>query len=161
VDNGGAPSSNVPLLADASPADLDDGVLKTHLGPHVEGNRLTDSFSAGPVLNANMKPPTFAAGTPRAGPTGWWSTWARQTLQDYRAFAPVHSGSANMLMADGSVRSFADKNNDSLLNSGFDPAAFTGTGEIGFIDETEEVPSTELFTGYSLKRGEQAIAGRP
>jgi prepilin-type N-terminal cleavage/methylation domain-containing protein/prepilin-type processing-associated H-X9-DG protein len=161
VDTGAAPSSNIPLLGDAGPGDFATGVLKAELGPHSEGSRLTESFSAGPVLNSTMKPPSFSSGTPRVGPNGWWTTWARQTLQDYRAFSPVHSGAANVLMADGSVRAVGDRNGDHLLNTGFDPAAFTGTGDIGFSDKTEELPIEEFFGGYSLKRGEQLVTGQP
>ena len=42
------------------------------------------------------------------------------TLQDYRAFSPVHKGTCNILYADGSVRTLDDLNEDGFLNNGFD-----------------------------------------
>jgi len=92
-----------------------------------------------------MQVPTFAAGTPRNGPAGWWATWNHQVMQDYRAFAPVHRGSSNILFADMSVRSFKDQNNDGFLNNGFPASAGS------FASDTEEIPEKEVEGHYSLK----------
>jgi prepilin-type processing-associated H-X9-DG protein len=93
-----------------------------------------------------MGPPAFPAGTPQDGPAGWWKTWARDTLQDYRGFAPVHGNRCNIVFADASVRSFTDVNGDGLLNNGF-PA----TTSNGFSDSRIELPPTEVFGGWSIK----------
>jgi prepilin-type processing-associated H-X9-DG protein len=154
MSSNGAPSSNLPLLGDGSEMQLDGGVLSHEIAEHQAGEMLVESFSDGPVENATMKPPSFAPNTPRKGPTGWWSKWVNETRQDYRDFAPVHRGRANILMADGSVRTYKDQNKDGFLNNGFDPANYTGSGEIGFTEANEELLEHELFSGYSIRRGE-------
>ncbi len=81
-------------------------------------------------------------------------------LQDYRDIGPVHGvgkgGSANVLMADGSVRSFTDQSGDGFLNPGFDittnnttPANFSGTG---YSSDVVELPDAEIFSGVYLKK---------
>ena len=82
-----------------------------------------------------MAPLQVPVGTPRFGPTGWRAAANNTTLQDFRGFAPVHAGSCNILMADSSVQSYADTNNDHLLNNGFLP-----TSQNGFRDNTVELP---------------------
>jgi prepilin-type N-terminal cleavage/methylation domain-containing protein/prepilin-type processing-associated H-X9-DG protein len=156
ADNAGAPSSNIPLLGDAAPGDIVEAILTHPIGDIPQGARLIESFSDGPVINTTMKPPTFAAGTTFGGPAGWWGVWAKQTLQDYRDMAPVHgsmnSKHCNMLMADGSVRQFTDTNGDGFLNNGFDPAAYTGAGGIGYSEKNVELAPEELFSNYTLNR---------
>jgi prepilin-type N-terminal cleavage/methylation domain-containing protein/prepilin-type processing-associated H-X9-DG protein len=151
IDSGQVPSDKIPLLADAAPGDIGEAVLDSDLGPYNRGERLCESFTDGPVLAITMKPPTFPPGTPHGGPTGWWAVWSKETLQDYRDFGPVHRGnSCNILFADGSVRSIEDENRDGYLNSGFDPAVYSGSGSIGFTSDQVEVSRETLFAGWSL-----------
>jgi prepilin-type N-terminal cleavage/methylation domain-containing protein/prepilin-type processing-associated H-X9-DG protein len=154
VDNGPAPSSNVPLLGDAAPGDVKEAILSQTIGDVPAGARLGEAFTDGPVQNSNMKQPTFAAGTLYAN---WWGVWNKGTLQDYRDFGAVHgskgSRTGNILMADGSVKSFKDTSKDNFLNNGFDPALFTGTGSIGYTSALIELPSEEIYSGYTLQGG--------
>jgi prepilin-type processing-associated H-X9-DG protein len=57
----------------------------------------------------------------------------------------VHRGSANLLFADGSVRSYRDTNDDGHLNNGFNASANTP-----FTDPTVELPEDEVYSLYSL-----------
>lgn len=142
VDASKIPGSIVPLLGDGAMA----GTLKKSVG-HLElGTMTTGSFTRGPVQKLNLRVPKFADGKQRNGPGGWWAVWENKVLQDYRGFAPVHRGSCNILMADGSVQQFNDANEDGLLNNGF-PA---GTAS-GFADDRIEVEDHLLFSKVSLR----------
>jgi hypothetical protein len=55
------------------------------------------------------------------------------------------------MFADGSVRVFSDANGDGYLNNGFSPAAYSGSSAIGYADDSVELPSNEVFGGWSLK----------
>jgi prepilin-type processing-associated H-X9-DG protein/prepilin-type N-terminal cleavage/methylation domain-containing protein len=143
LDAAKAPASTIPLLADAHPAPV---TLTLDIGPVPSGSDMTRAMTGGPLLKATMQPPAFPNGTPQLGPNGWYSVWLNETLQDYRAFAPLHSGVCNVLFADGSVRSVSDENRDGLLNNGF-PA----TGANGFADDTVELVTREVFSLYSLR----------
>ena len=143
VDTAQSSSAFVPMLGDGQKS----GTLQQTVGHVSAGTPVVRSFTTGPVLKASFLTPTFAAGTPRDGAAGWWKVWARDTLQDYRGFGPLHRGTANILFADGSVRSFSDANKDELLNNGF-PAAG------GYTDATIEIPREEFESLYSV--GDQA-----
>ncbi|MGV3605816.1 MAG: DUF1559 domain-containing protein [Planctomycetaceae bacterium] len=82
-------------------------------------------------------------------------------LQDYRDFFAVHGGgknsSANVLFADGSVKEFADLNNDKFFNPGFEiPTGMTDTDyqKIGYFPKTSadqvELPAGDIFSGVML-----------
>jgi prepilin-type processing-associated H-X9-DG protein len=78
-------------------------------------------------------------------------------LQDTRDWYAVHGGgsqaSANMLMADGSVKEFTDANNDRFLNPGFpvpDDLTDDEYAGIGYRDSQMELPPTEIFSGVFL-----------
>jgi prepilin-type processing-associated H-X9-DG protein len=133
-------ASNIPLLGDAAAV----GTLSMPLGPFTAGEPTTLAFTGGPKLKLTLQPPVIPPGTPRDGPAGWWAVWNRQVLQDYRGFAPVHGGVANLLFADGSVRAVIDQNGDGYLNNGFDPAA------AGFADDKLDLPPTDVMSLYSL-----------
>jgi len=75
-------------------------------------------------------------------------------LQDYRDLGPVHRGNANILFADGSVRSYKDQNGDGFLNPGFKiGSALTPDQQatIGYVGDLIELPREEVFSGVFLK----------
>lgn len=71
-------------------------------------------------------------------------------LQDLRGWAPVHHNAANVLMADGSVKTIYDTNGDGYFNPGLpvDPGATTD--ETRYADGIVEVNGFEVFTGTFL-----------
>lgn len=75
-------------------------------------------------------------------------------LQDYRDFGPSHGGgrggSANVLMVDGSVKSFTDTSGDGFLNPGFVPVA--GNTKAGYTSSVIELPAAQIFSGVMLER---------
>ena len=95
---------------------------------------------------SNYEVPSFSPGTSRTGANGWWKVWNRDVLQDYRDFSPLHRGTANILFADGSVRSFADLNGDGLINNGFASVGNQG----GYFNSDVEIKPDDLFSLYSL-----------
>lgn len=150
VDSSKIPSDLIPLLGCAAPGDVREAVLSQPLGEYSNGERLAESFCDGPVDRFTMKPPQFANGTPHGGPSGWWAGW-NDTLQDIRDFGPHHrGGTVNVLFADGSVRGLTDTNGDGFVNPGFDPAAYTGQGAIGYTSADVESTDQDIFVGWSL-----------
>jgi prepilin-type processing-associated H-X9-DG protein len=143
LDSSQIPTNTVPLLGCGRPG---SPLVKT-IGPHQAGSLTVRSFTRGPVVNPTMIAPSFAAGTSRGGPTGWWAVWTHNTLQDYRNFAPVHEHTCNLLFADGSVRSVLDYDEDGLLNNGFVP-----TVENGFSSPDVEIGEDEVYSGWSLRK---------
>lgn len=94
-----------------------------------------------------------------AAPTG--DAGSKTYLQDYRDFFAVHGGgknsSANILFADGSVKEFADLNNDKFFDPGFNiPAGLTDAQyqAIGYFAKTSndqvELPAGDIFSGVML-----------
>ncbi len=142
VDASQVPSSFLPLLGDGRAA----APLVADVGPFKAGDMTVHPMTLGPRLKATLEVPAFADGTPYEGSGGWWKVWARDTLQDYRGFAPVHRGQCNMLMADGGVRSFTDDNRDGYLNNGF-----PGGGANGFTSADIELAEEEVFSGWALR----------
>jgi prepilin-type N-terminal cleavage/methylation domain-containing protein/prepilin-type processing-associated H-X9-DG protein len=151
-----AATTRIPLLGCAQTGDPSESVLSSAIGSFPAGTRLSASFTAGPVSKVSMQAPSFPSGTPYTGPGGWWDVWTNGALQDYRNFGPVHGSgrirTCNILFADGSVRSFSDESGDGLLNNGFDPAATVV--KIGYMDAQVELGPNQIFSGWSLKRGE-------
>jgi prepilin-type N-terminal cleavage/methylation domain-containing protein/prepilin-type processing-associated H-X9-DG protein len=137
VDLLDAPSNTLPLLGCGAAV---SETLPMAIGDAEEGTPMAQSFTNGPRM------PDLAVPNPhtvKGGATGWWAIW-NSTRQDYRGFAPVHRGNCNLLFTDGSVRSVKDTNRDGYLNSGF-PAGG------GFIDDTVELPTAEVFNRWSLQ----------
>ena len=157
-----APTSTIPLLADASPA----GFLSAQVGELQSGALYARAMVGGPIGNSlridtdadgiddfnspfYMASPSFANGHPRTGPTGWHKTWSHDTRQDYRGVGVFHNGAANVLMADGSVQRFYDNNGDGFINNGFDPPTTASTGLFWTSKDIEAGP-LDLASYYSL-----------
>jgi prepilin-type N-terminal cleavage/methylation domain-containing protein/prepilin-type processing-associated H-X9-DG protein len=139
-DGAASPISNIPIMGDGQFV----SVLSEKLGSIDAGEPLVASMTAGPVRNPSMEHEVLSG--PREGATGWWSIWTNSTLQDYRLFSPLHRGAANILFADGSVRSFVDENDDGVLNNGFTPTATNG-----FQGNEIELPRNSVNSNSSLR----------
>jgi prepilin-type N-terminal cleavage/methylation domain-containing protein/prepilin-type processing-associated H-X9-DG protein len=141
IDASAIPQAFVPLLACGAPS---GDSLPAKVGDVPQGEFTTKSYTRGPVNRTTMALPV-TSGTSREGEDGWWAAWARNTLQDYRGFNPVHRRVCNIVMADGSVRNVEDKNDDGFLNNGFQPSPTNG-----FSEGEIELPPTEFTSVYSL-----------
>jgi len=90
------------------------------------------------------------------GPLGAAGT--RTYMQDTRDWFAVHGGgkgaTCNIVMADGSVKEFADANGDGFLNPGFAVTGITAAEQatIGYSDGTLEIQPGEMFNGVFLQR---------
>ena len=74
-------------------------------------------------------------------------------MQSTLAWVAIHANSANFLFADGSVRSYNDRNGDLYLNPGFpipDDLDENQYAQLGYRDGTIELPSPEVFSGVFL-----------
>jgi prepilin-type N-terminal cleavage/methylation domain-containing protein len=141
LDSSGVSAAIVPILGDATAV----GMLSHSMGTAKAGEPTGASMTGGPVLIGTMATPSFAGGTPKTGAGGWWGVWAKQTLQDYRAFSTVHRGVSNILFADMSVRTFKDQNTDGFLNNGF------AAGVAGFASDVVEIEAKDVESHYSLR----------
>ncbi|QEF96583.1 putative major pilin subunit [Stieleria maiorica] len=72
-------------------------------------------------------------------------------LQDTRDWFAIHAGACNVLMGDGSVRSFYDNNGDGYLNPGF-PVDDTQSdySNIGYTNSDVELTPSECYSGLFL-----------
>ncbi|MBN1591441.1 MAG: DUF1559 domain-containing protein [Pirellulales bacterium] len=154
-----SPSTGHPDFAD-------DGKEKIFA---VAGERLCESFCDGPaqydvsgpslVLMPKTGVPLEDQMTAEASPTGIGdpAVGSNYWLQDTRDFYCLHGGgnklSCNILMADGSVKEFADGNGDRYLNPGFLKGVTLTDAQaksIGYKDGTVDLPPTECFSGLFL-----------
>ncbi len=172
-------TSNIPLLGDAGPGDVDEAILGSDVPNTKEelprGMLLAEAFNDGPAyLNtdnnrlilldggrplvgeincergesttANCIPPEFA-GVRSATDDGTY-------LQDTRDWFALHSGACNILMGDGSVKSFDDgPNGDGYLNPGFRVGVLTTLTDasgVGYSDDVVELQPAECFSGIFL-----------
>ncbi len=144
----------------------DDGLEQVYAAA---GDRLCESFCDGPAqydvtvprlaLMPKTGVPLEAQMTAESSPTGIGDPviGSNYWLQDTRDFYCLHGGgrklSCNILMADGSVKEFADLNGDRYLNPGF-LKGVTLTNEeaktIGYRDGTVDLPPHECFSGMFL-----------
>ncbi len=155
------PSSNIPLLGDAAPGDAKEAVLSSTLlgtvasldrnGRLAAGARLCETANDGPAkldsagaivklldkgFDDGLAPETYSA------TNGWF--------QDTRDWYATHRNTANILMADGSVKTVEDKNGDGYFNPGFVPTALdTDTDGYG-PGATTEINSFDVFCGIWL-----------
>lgn len=78
-------------------------------------------------------------------------------LQDTRDWMALHGSgrkaTANILMADGSVKVFVDENGDGYLNPGFaieDDVTEAEIAQMGYADDTVELRPREIFSGVFI-----------
>lgn len=136
IDTAKIPGNTVPLLGDGGVA----GFLSAKINDFYPANsEVVGTITRGPVLKDTssstlgagaqaLEAPVFDAGTDKSGAAGWWKVWSEDVLQDYRGLAAPHAALVNVLMADGSVQTFEDKNRDGLLNNGFNGTALSASG---------------------------------
>lgn len=181
LEGADVPSNNVPLLGDAAPGDINEAVLSDNIvdseGKLVDaaltaGARLGETANDGPgsittasnrltlLTNNNIATANLAySGYPTAGtavtstvvsayaPSA--TTWF---LQDTRDWFAVHQASANILMADGSVREIIDLNGDKFFNPGFnyDMTTAPSAESQGYTSNVCEINNFEVFCGPTL-----------
>jgi len=159
-----------PALAASYSFPTSDPESETFLGA---GTRLVESFNDGPAM---VDPTGSSAGTPKLVLMGHNTVVDGQMaceaalegcppadttgggwLQDTRDWYCVHGSgrnlSCNILMADGSVKEFADLNQDRYLNPGFPvPAGLPDLDyqEIGYTDGIVELHPKDIFNGIFL-----------
>jgi prepilin-type N-terminal cleavage/methylation domain-containing protein len=136
LDSGRAAGSTVPLICDASaggqlsysvPEQFAAGDLYT---VSIVGLPVVSKPVTGPPALAVYDAPSFADPTPREGDTGWLKVWTRSVLQDYRGMSTHHKGICNVLMADGSIQTLVDENDDQFINNGFEANADFASSEV-------------------------------
>lgn len=180
VETSSVPSNNIALLADAAPGDSNEAILSETLSDELPaGSRLGESFNDGPAffngtgieLLQGYAPPV-AATIPQKYPTvgtvvtasteadyasttAWYDGGSgavpKLMLQDTRDWYAVHGNTANVLMADGSVKSITDLNGDGFFNPGFPVEGVTDAAKtVGYTDGTCELENFQIFTGILL-----------
>ena len=141
----------------------------------VAGQLLVEAFSDGPsyfdgtsnTLNlilasgAEMKTEFQCERAGNCPPPVGGNSGTKTYLQDYRDMFAIHGGgrssSINVLMADGSVKEFSDRNNDKFFNPGFPiPQGLTDNDylKIGYFPDTQpdpELPAGDIFSGVLLQ----------
>lgn len=150
LDSGRAAGNTVPLLCDAAAA----GTLSYGVGEFLKASDLYVVPMVGsPVISkpstdfsslAVLDVPSFPTGTAREGNSGWLKVWSRHVLQDYRGMSTHHKGICNVLMADGSVQSFVDSDDDQFINNGFAASS-------DFASDKVEAGPLELASYYNLQ----------
>ncbi len=185
VEQGFHPSSSIPLmfdsnLGDAKEAFLEDALVSSDGKVYGrKGDRTCESFNDGPVRNeANMT--TFSNKAWGKGsdlvvidtstnvnlyaveqpPLGTVTAYPWANLQDFRDIGPTHAGNANILFADGSIRSFKDTNKDGYLNPGFTISSTiteTQVASTGYRPGPVELAPSQIFSGVFVEK--QTIKG--
>lgn len=144
---GGKVRSNiVPMMACGGMAEMGRNMLPERVGDYDTDEFLADTFSAGPRDLTTLGDPVISGSG--SGPSVWFGPW-NATLQDYRAFGPVHGGrrrgTCNVVFLDGNVKVFTDENGDGLLNNGFPISSASG-----YADDAIELPEAEIYSRWSL-----------
>ena len=152
MDSGRVSGSTIPLLADVG----SNGLLSQDLSESLKsGTSLAVNLFGAPAgwdkttgqIKRDPKPADAGFKDTREGADGWWAFWNKNTLQDYTRLAPIHKNSCNVVMADGSVQSFYDRNKDGFLNNGFPKGDGT---KYPFADDNQELIPTDITSVYSL-----------
>lgn len=181
TESGPQVSSKIPLLGDGAPGDPKDGLAKAEFKDTdgkiyiSAGDLLAEAACDGPAQytssgtkvgllgnNVNLTtqiqyeskgvaPQTIAEASSDAAFVPY--------LQDTRDWYALHgggsAGTANILMADGSVTEFGDTNKDKYLNPGFQvPSNLTEDDYLttGYTDSLQELEPARIYTGIMLYR---------
>jgi prepilin-type N-terminal cleavage/methylation domain-containing protein/prepilin-type processing-associated H-X9-DG protein len=159
ISRSDVPASNIPLLGDSAPGDAKEAVLAAtnmvglsaldRAGRIVVGSRLCETACDGPAKKGTDRiklihkgfedgqaPSAYALGT------GWF--------QDTRDWYAIHRNTANMLMADGSVKTIEDKNGDKFFNPGFNPSGLTVLNDGYGPGIQDELNSFDVYCGIWL-----------
>jgi prepilin-type N-terminal cleavage/methylation domain-containing protein/prepilin-type processing-associated H-X9-DG protein len=170
AENSKIPTSQLPLLGDAAPGDVDEAILERTIkysatDPFANGKTdertfleagalLTEAFNDGPALwngtdidliaqNAELTTQynCDTGNQTNCEPPG---TGTNTYLQDTRDWLCVHGGgdqgSCNILMADGSVKEFYDLTGDKFLNPGFQVTGITDPDDLAGIGYNNDTP---------------------
>jgi len=166
MDTSPVSSSLVAFAFDSNVGDIKEGILTQDLiGTDgtvygIAGQRLVESFNDGPIEVSGFSPwakkgttgpdilPILAVEQPRVGE----AAGTLLHLQDWRDIGPVHAGLANVLMGDGSVKTFNDTSRDGYLNPGFTGNSATTVGDRGYADDTVELLPSQIFSGVFIER---------
>jgi prepilin-type N-terminal cleavage/methylation domain-containing protein/prepilin-type processing-associated H-X9-DG protein len=189
AESGLQPTSNIPLLGDAAPGDLDEASLQFELkradndwigviqGTSAtsssvktfipQGALLTEAMNDGPAqyvsatdidlcpaVGTNLQPQMNCEVKGRCNaPTAANGLFAQDTRDWFAVHGGGTSSSINILMCDGSVKTFSDLDGDRFLNPGF-PVDLAGapSGTIGYTTSTLELPPGEIYSGVFLMR---------
>ena len=164
LDRSGLSASVVPLLGCAAPGDISEAVLSHDIPGFIEaGARLGESFNDGPAMWDGNRIALMPVGTnvldaiPSRLPDGQspgspgsdGNLWLQDTRDWYCWHGTGTSRHCNLLMADGSVKTVADKNGDGFLNPGF---AVDGSDGHGYMDGTVELTPRKVYCGPVLGR---------
>ncbi|MCU0870996.1 MAG: DUF1559 domain-containing protein [Pirellulaceae bacterium] len=175
LDQGAHPTSMIALMFDSNIGDQKEAFLVADLQEFGKGgDRMCESFSDGParMTNSGIKfsawgkeaavtvhdsvagVSVYATEQPTVGQTvAYPGAWTH--FQDWRDIGPTHAGNANVLFADGSIRSFKDQNKDGYLNPGFQistTATPADIAKIGYTNSIVELNPLQIFNGCFLKR---------
>ncbi|HEX6987257.1 MAG TPA: hypothetical protein VF170_17905, partial [Planctomycetaceae bacterium] len=166
LENSGLSSQVVPWIGCGAPGDAREAVLTMTAAQSLYdpasgqeyapvGARLAETANDGPAYWDGSKLVLMPAGTPVVGPGGGPPVGpnGEPYLQDTRDWYAWHGlgkkKTVNILMADGSVKSFADQDGDQFLNPGH--AATTGNADTdGYTSDVVELPPAEIFSGPFL-----------
>jgi len=183
VESSRVVSSNLPLLGDAAPGDPSEAILAASIvkDPAINtlgnddadtetyleaGERLCESFNDGPAqfsgdrlnlmdeltpVQAQMQCEASVEGCPPADASG--GAWLQDTRDWFALHGSGNSLACNILMADGSVKEFADLNGDRYLNPGFPvPDGLTEAqyAKIGYKNDEVELHPKDIFSGIFL-----------
>jgi prepilin-type N-terminal cleavage/methylation domain-containing protein/prepilin-type processing-associated H-X9-DG protein len=172
------PAGNIPLMADASssnnPLTEDDLQSQfsqvTSLDPQGRlraASNLAVSTSAGPSIVGRKNPfvdaivhaiaemnNTNVWPNPDYPGRGWGANFLTSRwgyFQDTRCWVATHRNSANVLMADGSVKTLTDIDGDSYFNPGFFTSTAPFTAEFaGYTSNLKEIEEFHVYTGVWL-----------